>query len=65
VHEKHGAFRRDGSVTAWGARGDNVQDIAGPAISGGKRNDLIMSRDRHLVTPYPGTSRHLGKEKYD
>jgi hypothetical protein len=42
-----------------------VQDIAGPAISGSKRNDLIMSRDRHLVTPYPGTSRYPGKEKYD
>jgi hypothetical protein len=53
VLEKHGAFRRDGSVTAWGARRDHVQDIAGPAISGGKRNDLIVSRGRHLVTSVP------------
>jgi len=53
VHEKHGAFRRDGSVTVRGACTDHVQDIAGPAITGGKRNDLILSRGRHLVTSKP------------
>jgi hypothetical protein len=30
-----------------------VHDIAGSAVSGGKRDDLIVSRNRHLVTSVP------------